>query len=423
MITFQTELPPHSKMLLHFLKESSNSNNNNGGVASPLLSPSRSRYQTAANGSYPPPHPLPLPLSLSSRDTLNGSHPVNAPSLPSTRHTTVKGRLPHTTRTATVDDCVVEADELADSDEEEERPREGVRDLDWHLGRLTSRQSVLSQWSQTLSSTAALYSGNSNNNININSKSFNSTNSGSSSSRDRSSSVKGQLVTTQSVPSNMHKAATAQSVTIDHQQGDGRGSTYHHSTEQIQSRVAASQQQQQQHQQLTATQTDDSGEAAKTRGGHKPDSYGHARLVPANTASVLVDRSGGVPVEVHVPFATQYLYQECSYGFDSLSNMTNILGGAKALLDADSIGRAGVMHAASSRSSRHNGQDLGSDRKNSNSSSSSNSSSANTGASAFQLRTAHNFNNHTASLKGAAGVATESLFAAVLKDSTRAPTV
>lgn len=134
-------------------------------------------------------------------------------------------------------------------------------------------------------------------------------------------------------------------------------------------------------------------------------------------ASVLVDRSGGVPVEVHLPFATQYMYQECSYGFDSLSNMTNILGGAKALLDADSIGRAGVMHAATSRSSRHNGQDLGSDRKNSN------SSSANTAASAFQQRTAHNFSNHTASLKGAAGVATESLFAAVLKDSTRAPTV
>ena len=43
---------------------------------------------------------------------------------------------------------------LADSDEED-----GPKDLDWHLGRLTKRQSVLSQWSRSLSSTAAIYCG------------------------------------------------------------------------------------------------------------------------------------------------------------------------------------------------------------------------------------------------------------------------
>ena len=52
-----------------------------------------------------------------------------------------------------VDHSAVDEDVLADSDEEMVE-----KDLDWHLGRLTSRQSVLSQWSQTLSSTAAQYS-------------------------------------------------------------------------------------------------------------------------------------------------------------------------------------------------------------------------------------------------------------------------
>lgn len=64
------------------------------------------------------------------------------------------------------DDGEAEEDALADSDEEEME-----KDLDWHLGLLTRRQSEISQISQALSSNAALYSGN----INKNSRGVNST--------------------------------------------------------------------------------------------------------------------------------------------------------------------------------------------------------------------------------------------------------
>ena len=110
-------------MLLHFLKESSNSNSNSNVSTSPMRSAAILQYQSVAHSAV-------------------GSE--------------VEGRVKSGDTESYGDENGdgVDEDILADSDEED-----GEKDLDWHLGRLTRRQSVLSQWSRSLSSTAAIYCG------------------------------------------------------------------------------------------------------------------------------------------------------------------------------------------------------------------------------------------------------------------------
>ena len=120
-ITFKTELNASSKMLLHFLKENSNTVHNTS--TSPMRSAAILQYQSVI---YPG-------IDGSSANTTNKCKDDQRCSR---------------------DEEGVEEDMLADSDEED-----GPKDLDWHLGRLTKRQSVLSQWSRSLSSTAAIYCG------------------------------------------------------------------------------------------------------------------------------------------------------------------------------------------------------------------------------------------------------------------------
>ena len=131
-------------MLLHFLKESSS---NASSTGSPSKSPNRSsQIAYDSSGSI-----VPRQLSMSdhgagSNEGRNSSRSHGTISDKDARSYTPSNR-------DTVDHSAVDEDVLADSDEEMVE-----KDLDWHLGRLTSRQSVLSQWSQTLSSTAAQYS-------------------------------------------------------------------------------------------------------------------------------------------------------------------------------------------------------------------------------------------------------------------------
>lgn len=120
-ITFKTELSASSKMLLHFLKESSDSGNN--ASTSPMRSAAILQYQSVDF-----PGPDAESTGTAARDRGDKDYYR--------------------------DEDAVEEDMLADSDEED-----GQKDLDWHLGRLTRRQSVLSQWSRSLSSTAAIYCG------------------------------------------------------------------------------------------------------------------------------------------------------------------------------------------------------------------------------------------------------------------------
>ena len=126
-------------MLLHFLKESGSSALSTGSPNKSPSRPSQIVYDSARLS-------VPLQLSMSDQGVSSGEriNPLQARGILSVKNT----------HTDTVDHSAVDDDVLADSDDEEMKEK----DLDWHLGRLTSRQSVLSQWSQTLSSTAAHYS-------------------------------------------------------------------------------------------------------------------------------------------------------------------------------------------------------------------------------------------------------------------------
>lgn len=131
-------------MLLHFLKESSS---NASSTASPSKSPNRSSqivYDTAVSI---------VPRQLSMSDHGVGNNEGRNSSRSHGALSDKDSRSYITSNIDTIDHSAVDEDVLADSDEEMVE-----KDLDWHLGRLTSRQSVLSQWSQTLSSTAAHYS-------------------------------------------------------------------------------------------------------------------------------------------------------------------------------------------------------------------------------------------------------------------------
>ena len=126
-------------MLLHFLKESGSSALSTGSPNKSPSRPSRIVYDSARLR-------VPLQLSMSEQGVSSGERtkPSQARGIASIKNT----------HTDIVDHSAVDEDVLADSDDEEMKEK----DLDWHLGRLTSRQSMLSQWSQTLSSTAAHYS-------------------------------------------------------------------------------------------------------------------------------------------------------------------------------------------------------------------------------------------------------------------------
>jgi hypothetical protein len=114
--------------------------------SSPLRSPVRPVLQKSSYSAPVCPPLFSAPLGLSAAEI--GSKAV-------THSGVIKGqRSSAVYSNSIVDDGEAEEDVLADSDEEERE-----KDLDWHLGLLTRRQSEISQISQALSSNAALYSG------------------------------------------------------------------------------------------------------------------------------------------------------------------------------------------------------------------------------------------------------------------------
>jgi hypothetical protein len=128
-------------MLLHFLKESSINTQ-----TSPIRSPVRPVLQKSSYSAPVCPPLFSAPLGLSAAEI----------GIKAVSHSGVnEGQRSSAVYLNNIaDDGEAEEDVLADSDEEERE-----KDLDWHLGLLTRRQSEISQISQALSSNAALYSG------------------------------------------------------------------------------------------------------------------------------------------------------------------------------------------------------------------------------------------------------------------------
>jgi hypothetical protein len=286
-ITFQTELPPPSKMLLHFLKESSTNMQ-----LSPTRSPARPVFHKS---SYSAPVCQPLfsaPVGLSAAEL--GSKAMS--------HNAAKNgqRSAAVYSNSIADDGEAEEDVLADSDEEERE-----KDLDWHLGLLTRRQSEICQISQALSSNAAMYSGN----INRNSRGSSSTelrhqSQGlpvSLSDRGRGASRAQYLPTASLNPEQLNRSAVSSSMQV------------RQSHRQTQPSAASSY--------PSLPEVDDS----------------HVRFSSTSNQSSRKDNTTN-NMENCSSSSSLCGYTESSYGFEGLSNMTMILAG-KANIDSLKDGR------------------------------------------------------------------------------------